>query len=670
MGTPETILKEYFGHSAFRGEQLPLIHALLNGRDVLGVMPTGAGKSICYQVPAMLMPGIALVISPLISLMKDQVGALTQSGIPAACLNSAMSSAEQANVLEAACQDKIRLLYVAPERLSLPGFLRIFDYIPLAFTAVDEAHCISQWGQDFRPSYGRIPDFLKIFPDRPPVGAFTATATSAVRDDIIQLLALNHPLVRVSGFDRPNLTFITEQPRNRLSHLLTLLQERAQQSGIIYCSTRKAVDEVYGYLTTHGFAAGRYHAGLPAAQRRQTQDDFLFDRITIMVATNAFGMGIDKSNVSFVIHYNMPQDIESYYQEAGRAGRDGTPADCILLYSPQDVHTCQFLIEHSHDHEDAELDAETRRLLRERSLERLRQMTFYATTTDCLRYRLLRYFGENPPLSCDNCSNCLTNFEEIDATIDAQKIVSCVFRLHQRRRSVGKSYIADILHGAEKDRIQQDGFDSLSTYGIMKDCTINHIRGLIDRLIESGYLVQSTGEYPVVRLCEKSNDIIRKHLPFIVRMPRDKRQKTAAPVLQSALYETLRALRAKIAAEEGVPAFMIFSNAALQHMCTKKPITENEFLEIPSVGRIKAEKYGEAFTACIKEYLMPAPQSTAAQQIGLTPPVAAWNAEEDNRLRAEAQEKLPVSTIAAQHSRPVSAILARLKLLELPITRG
>ncbi len=407
MRTPEDILKEYFGHSAFRGRQKELVDALLEGRDVLGVMPTGAGKSVCYQVPALLVPGLTLVISPLISLMKDQVQALEQAGIPAACLNSTMPADAQRTVFARACRGELRLLYAAPERL--PGLQNLFERVPLAFVAVDEAHCISQWGQDFRPSYGKITDFLAAVPERPPVGAFTATATDAVRQDIVRLLGLRDPLVCVSSFDRPNLTFMTEKPRDKREHLVTLLRERMGQSGIVYCATRKAVDELAELLTARGFATGRYHAGLDADERRENQDDFLFDRIQIMVATNAFGMGIDKSNVSFVIHYNLPQNLESYYQEAGRAGRDGSPADCILLYSPGDVRTCEFLIEHGHDNE--ELDERTRHLLIGRDRERLRQMVFYATTTDCLRRFILKYFGEQAPLSCDNCSNCLTNFE-------------------------------------------------------------------------------------------------------------------------------------------------------------------------------------------------------------------------------------------------------------------
>ena len=674
MRTPEEILKEYFGHSAFRGRQKELVDALLEGHDVLGVMPTGAGKSVCYQVPALLVPGLTLVISPLISLMKDQVQALEQAGIPAACLNSTMPADAQRAVFARAYRGELRLLYAAPERL--PGLQNLFERVPLAFVAVDEAHCISQWGQDFRPSYGKITDFLAAVPERPPVGAFTATATEAVRRDIVRLLGLRDPLVCVSGFDRPNLTFMTEKPRDKREHLVTLLRERIGQSGIVYCTTRKAVDEVCELLTSRGFAAGRYHAGLDADERRENQEDFLFDRTQIMVATNAFGMGIDKSNVSFVIHYNLPQNLESYYQEAGRAGRDGSPADCILLYSPGDVRTCEFLIEHGHDNE--ELDERTRHLLIERDRERLRQMVFYATTTDCLRRFILKYFGEQAPLSCDNCSNCLTNFELVDATLEAQKIVSCVFRLAQRGRSVGKSAIADILHGADNERIRQNDFMSLSTYGIMREDSMKHIRDLLDRLIEEGYLISTGGEYPVVRLCAKSDDIIRRRLPFQVKLPRDKRKQDGRKITESSLYEALRALRAEIAAQENVPAYVVFSNATLQDMCTRRPITSGELLEVSGVGRAKADKYGDAFLACIKKHVLkaaghePAPagaaaaQRISAQDQGLLKP---WTDAEDDWLRTETQEHLRLPEIAARHERPLGAVLARLKKLGLPILR-
>lgn len=678
MRTPEAVLKQYFGHTAFRGRQKELIDALLEGRDVLGVMPTGAGKSICYQIPALMVPGITLVVSPLVSLMKDQVGALVQAGVPAAYLNSTLTAEQQRTVLARAHHGQIRLLYVAPERLEMPSLRGLFERVPLTYLAVDEAHCISQWGQDFRPSYSKIIDFLNDLPQRPPVGAFTATATEAVRMDIIRLLGLQDPLICVSGFDRPNLTFITEKPRDKREHLVTLLRERAGQSGIVYCSTRKTVDEIHELLTARGFAAGRYHAGLSAAERRENQDDFLFDRIQVMVATNAFGMGIDKSNVSYVIHYNIPQSVESYYQEAGRAGRDGTHADCILLYSPRDVRTCEFLIDHGHDEGNEELDEQTRQTLIARDKERLHQMVFYATTTDCLRRFLLKYFGENAPFSCDNCSNCLTQFELSDATIEAQKIISCVYRVQQRGRTVGKALLTDILRGADNARIRQNDYQSLSTYGIMRDDSTKRVRDLLDRLIESGYLTISDGEYPVVQLCAKSADIIRKKLPFVVKLPKEKHKKDGSAVQHSGLYESLRALRAEIAAREKIPAHVVFSNAALQDMCQKKPTTKTAFLDVDGVGQRKAEAYGEAFLACINRYVrqndgkeeqipgMAAAQRISARDQGLLKP---WTATEEQWLHDEAMQHMPLTEIAARHERPLGAVLARMKKLDLPITR-
>lgn len=425
-----SVLKEYFGHDSFREGQDRITDSLLGGRDVLGIMPTGAGKSICYQVPALMFDGITIVVSPLISLMKDQVSALVQSGVAAAYINSSLTHAQYLKVLQNTESGKYKIIYVAPERLCAPAFLGICRNLNIFMVAVDEAHCVSQWGQDFRPSYLKIPDFIDSLNSRPVVGAFTATATGAVRDDIKTLLRLVSPLVVTTGFDRPNLFFSVMQPKNKSIELMKLIKERKNESGIVYCSTRKAVEEVCELLQKNGFAATRYHAGLDENERRRNQDDFVYDRAAIIVATNAFGMGIDKSNVSFVIHYNMPKNMESYYQEAGRAGRDGRSADCILLYSAKDVRTNQFLINNSEPNPDLTEDEQEE--VRRRDRERLKQMTFYCTTHKCLRKFILEYFGDKGPERCEKCSNCLSNHENTDITVDAQKIMSCVARTGQR----------------------------------------------------------------------------------------------------------------------------------------------------------------------------------------------------------------------------------------------
>lgn len=615
--TPLEALKKYYGYTEFRPHQGDLIEHILDGRDVLGVMPTGAGKSLCYQIPALCLPGWTLVISPLISLMQDQVTALEQSGISAACLNSAQTEAAQRQTYARTYQGEIRLLYVAPERLETPGFRNLCEQNPPVLAAVDEAHCISQWGQDFRPSYLRLPALLETLPVRPRIAAFTATATEIVRQDIARLLNLRDPFTLVSGFDRPNLYFgvrATTGSRDKKSILLDYLEKHSGRSGIIYCSTRKAVDEIYEMLCSSGISAGRYHAGMSGNERQQMQTDFLYDRIIVMVATNAFGMGIDKSNISFVIHFNMPQDLESYYQEAGRAGRDGEPAECILLYNAQDVQTAKFLISHSREAE-AELDEESKQRVEEQARERLRQMTFYSTTSDCLRRFFLRYFGEKAPLICGNCSNCLSNQEERDITIEAQKIVSCVFRLHQRGRTVGRKQITDILRGSKNEVTLQRGFDTLSTYGIMKDTPPRTLGYLIDVLVQLGYLTDTGGEYPLIKLNPKSDEVIRKHLPITARLRTDfmNIKKTPEQSLSSSkqpaslsvnddLYSRLSELRMQLANRAGVPAYIVFSNATLREIAARRPHTDSDLLEVPGVGETKLNRYGKDFLRCIADY--------------------------------------------------------------------
>ena len=610
MPTAQEILKQYFGYDSFRPGQDELVQAILSGRDTLGIMPTGAGKSICYQVPALALPGLTLVISPLISLMKDQVGALNEAGVPAACINSALSFEEMRDALYFAGRGEYKLLYVAPERLTAPFFLDFARRVPISMVTVDEAHCISQWGQDFRPSYLKILDFLAALPQRPLVSAFTATATAEVRDDIIRALGLEDPFVITTGFDRPNLYFAVEKPSSKPSALLAHLMQRRDKSGIVYCSTRKTVEEVCDMLLSRGLPATRYHAGLDPEERLANQDDFLYDRKTVMVATNAFGMGIDKSNVSFVIHYNMPKNMESYYQEAGRAGRDGEAADCILLYNGQDVRTAEFLIEHSHENEDESMDEKTRRQLIERDMERLKQMTFYATTTDCLRRYILNYFGEKAPLCCGHCGNCDTNFEEVDATMDARKILSCVYRLDERRLHFGKTVVAAVLTGSKSEQINRFHLDTLSTYGIMHEQTAVRVRQLIDVLLERGLLTADPERYNALFLTQTGNALMRGRGELCIKLPREKKPETAArrteelaADVDEKLFEKLRALRTKVAQRAGVPPYVVFSNATLADMAARQPKSEYELLGVRGVGEAKARRYGAEFVDCIRAYL-------------------------------------------------------------------
>ena len=598
-----SVLKEYFGHDSFREGQDRITDSLLGGRDVLGIMPTGAGKSICYQVPALMFDGITIVVSPLISLMKDQVSALVQSGVAAAYINSSLTHAQYLKVLQNTESGKYKIIYVAPERLCAPAFLGICRNLNISMVAVDEAHCVSQWGQDFRPSYLKIPDFIDALNSRPVVGAFTATATGAVRDDIKTLLRLVSPLVVTTGFDRPNLFFSVMQPKNKSIELMKLIKERKNESGIVYCSTRKAVEEVCELLQKNGFAATRYHAGLDENERRRNQDDFVYDRATIMVATNAFGMGIDKSNVSFVIHYNMPKNMESYYQEAGRAGRDGRSADCILLYSAKDVRTNQFLINNSEPNPD--LTGDEREEVRRRDRERLKQMTFYCTTHRCLRKFILEYFGDKGPERCEKCSNCLSNHENTDITIDAQKIMSCVARTGQR---YGKKVICDVLRGSKNERLISAGLSRQSTYGIMADYGEKRLRDIIDHLCESGYMTAQGDEYPILKLAPKSRGVLtgQETLRMMLEIPQKKKAAAAKdallPPADEKLLAALKDLRKSLAMRQSIPAYVVFTDATLIDMCRLKPKTQEEFMEVSGVGQAKSQRYGEVFLAVIAEF--------------------------------------------------------------------
>ena len=593
-----TALQQYFGFSSFRDGQQTLIDATLSGRDVLGVMPTG------YELPALLLPGITLVISPLISLMKDQVMALRSAGIPAGCINSAMAPEE----LRAAYQDTrygvYKILYVAPERLLGDGFCALAQELDISLVAVDEAHCISQWGQDFRPSYLKITEFLQKLPRRPALAAFTATATRQVREDIVRILQLQSPEVVVTGFDRPNLRFEVLRPKNKRAALLELLSARREKSGIIYCATRKSVETVCSTLLAEGFAATRYHAGLEPEERQANQEAFLRDRATVMVATNAFGMGIDKSNVSYVIHYNMPKSLEAYYQEAGRAGRDGSAADCILLYGPGDVTTAKFLILNSSENEA--LTDEQRQAVQAEDLVRLDGMVGYCKTKECLRGYILDYFGQAHDERCGNCGNCQAEYTMQDFTREAQMILSCIVRVRNRLGyCVGASLICQTLRGSRAARVRELGLDTLPTYGLMRSLPVPRIRELLELLEAEGY-VQTDPVYGGIDTTPLAGQVLfhgqTVEVPVKQSPLHEKPVRLAAEKPDEALLGELKALRLQLAHAEDVPAYIILTNAALADMAAKRPHTMQELLAVSGVGKAKAARYGEAFLNAVRQF--------------------------------------------------------------------
>ena len=606
-----TILERCFGYSSFRPGQEALIDGVLGGRDVFGIMPTGGGKSICYQVPALLLPGITLIVSPLISLMHDQVLALKAAGIPAAYINSSLTYAQHQTVYRNLRAGKYKLVYIAPERLDYAGFGALAENLNISFIAVDEAHCISQWGQDFRPSYLRIVNFIEGLPVRPVVGAFTATATHQVREDVERILKLQEPVRTVTGFDRPNLSFEVLHPKYKSSELLYLLASRRNKSGIVYCSTRKKVEEVCQLLLERGYAATRYHAGLEEQERSDNQDDFIHDRSTVMVATNAFGMGIDKSNVSYVIHYNMPKSIEAYYQEAGRAGRDGAPADCILLYSGADVKTARFFIEQNSENE--ELDEQQRELVRQQEELRLAAMVRYCKTDDCLRGHILDYFGQAHSPHCGNCGNCRGEFEEQDVTVIAQMILSCVVRVRDYLGyPVGMTTIVKVLMGSKDKKLLKQGLDRVKTYGIQSGADMAKLRKLGDHLEALGYLYTEQ-EHSTVRVTQKASDVLYRGEKVFMKVPKEvpvevpKAQPldTAVELAEEdrELYDLLRQLRGQLAQKARMAPYMVFSNASLVDMAAKKPTTLSQFRRVSGVGELKCSWYGEDFTKLIRNYL-------------------------------------------------------------------
>ena len=589
----EASLQEHFGYSSFRPGQKEIINTILSGQDTLGILPTGGGKSVCYQLPALMLPGLTVVISPLISLMKDQVDTLTQLGVQAAYLNSTISSEEFQDIIQQLRQRTLKMLYVAPERLENPSFQAFLSKQNISLFAVDEAHCVSQWGFDFRPSYRNITQFINQLPQRPRMAAFTATATKRVQDDIVTQLELEDPGVFINSFDRPNIKFSVIEPNNRLVTLHSLINH--DEAIIIYANTRKQVDKLHLELKQQGYAVNKYHAGMEHDQRQQSQSEFINDECNIIVATNAFGMGIDKTDVRKVIHFNLPKDLESYYQEAGRAGRDSLDAEAILLYHSQDIMTNKFLIAQSND---------------ELAHRRLEMMIQYASFTGCLRNFILRYFGEFPNEPCGNCSNCMGEMRQIDVTKEAQMILSCMLRM---KHQFGMTMIIDVLRGSQNQRVLDNRFDELSTYGIMKTYSVQQIRDIISALLAYQYI--GVTEHRGLYATEASKMLLMGKTTLTIKERKylkasTSRRRTVSKDVNADLYEQLRQVRAQLAKEEGMPAYIIFSNKSLEDMASRMPNTYEEFLDVEGVGSVKAEKYAGYFLPAIQEYSSSNPNAT------------------------------------------------------------
>jgi ATP-dependent DNA helicase RecQ len=638
------LLESHFGYNAFRKGQEQAIRSVLTGENTICVMPTGGGKSICYQIPALILPGTTIVISPLISLMKDQVDALIQVGIPATFINSSLTFNEANERIRAAKQGKYKLLYIAPERLESYEFLEDLNVMDIPLVAVDEAHCISQWGHDFRPSYRHIQQMIHNLPKRPNVLALTATATPRVRADICQLLHIDENNTIITGFERENLSFSVIKGQDRVKYLQAYLKKNEKEAGIIYAATRKNVDQLYERLRKENINVARYHAGMGDADRAREQERFLEDKASVMVATSAFGMGIDKSNIRYVLHFQMPKNMESYYQEAGRAGRDGLESECILLYSPQDVQVQRFLIDQSSDRG---------RITQE--LEKLQQMVDYCHTESCLQEFILKYFGETETDTCGRCGNCLDSRTSIDVTKEAQMVMSCVIRMGQR---FGKNLTAQVLTGSKNKKVTEMGFNRLTTYGIMKDQGAKEVSDFIEFLISQELIAIEQGQFPTIYVSSKGKDILLGHEPVYRR----EAVKVKEVSKNDPLFEELREVRKSIAETEKVPPFVIFSDAALKDMCARLPKTNEEFLQVSGVGEHKLQKYGLEFIQAIRSYLDAHPDYQSEIQAEPTVPKKSAKAVGDSHLETLGlhQNGLSINEIAEKRELAISTVESHL----------